>query len=181
MNSPDHISESLETIFWVRILQSLIRIQDGKKRIRDKYPGSATLAPGRQTPESWKVCAGGHCCRSSSLLMRSRIRICIKMNKSDPNLIKVMWIRSTAYRSATLQEDPEYWERMDKFLFKLRQSHLKYKCCRSCLVPVFRIRIHFFRIRIQRLRLETTTDPDTDPDPIRIQGFNDQKLKKNDS
>jgi hypothetical protein len=40
----------------------------------------------------------------------------------------------------------------------------------------FRIRIHFFRIRIQRLRLETNTDPD--PDPIRIQGFNDQKLKK---
>ncbi len=38
---------------------------------------------------------------------------------------------------------------------------------------MFRIRIHFFRIRIQRLRLET------DPDPIRIQGFNDQKLKKN--
>jgi hypothetical protein len=39
-------------------------------------------------------------------------------------------------------------------------------------VAVFRIRIHFFRIRIQRLRLETNTDP------IRIQGFNDQKLKK---
>jgi hypothetical protein len=39
---------------------------------------------------------------------------------------------------------------------------------------VFRIRIHFFRIRIQRLRLETNTDPD----PIRIQGFNDQKLRK---
>jgi hypothetical protein len=37
---------------------------------------------------------------------------------------------------------------------------------------VFRIRIHFFRIR--RLSLETNTDPD----PIRIQGFNDQKLKK---
>ncbi len=35
------------------------------------------------------------------------------------------------------------------------------------------------RIRIQRLRLETNTDPDTDPDPIRIQGFNDQKFKKN--
>jgi hypothetical protein len=31
------------------------------------------------------------------------------------------------------------------------------------------------RIRIQRLRLETNPDPD----PIRIQGFNDQKLKKN--
>jgi hypothetical protein len=43
-------------------------------------------------------------------------------------------------------------------------------------VPRFRIRIHFFRIRIQRLRLETNTDPD--PDPIRIQGFNDQNLKK---
>ncbi len=42
---------------------------------------------------------------------------------------------------------------------------------------VFRIRINFLRIRIriQRLRLETNTDPD----PIRIQGFNDQKLKKN--
>jgi hypothetical protein len=40
--------------------------------------------------------------------------------------------------------------------------------------PGFRMRIHFFRIR--RLRLETNPDPD--PDPIRIQGFNDQKLKK---
>ncbi len=42
-----------------------------------------------------------------------------------------------------------------------------------------RIRIHFFRIRIQRLRLETNMNTDTDPDPIRIQGFNDQKLKQN--
>ncbi len=41
----------------------------------------------------------------------------------------------------------------------------------------FRIRIHLIRIRIQRLRLETNPDPDLDP--IRIQGFNDQKLKKN--
>jgi hypothetical protein len=40
----------------------------------------------------------------------------------------------------------------------------------------FRIRIHFLRIRIQRIRMEANTDPD--PDPIRIQGFNDQKLKK---
>ncbi len=50
---------------------------------------------------------------------------------------------------------------------------------------VFRIRIHFLQIRIQRLRLDTNTDPytdpDTDPDPIWIQGFNDQKLKKNNS
>jgi hypothetical protein len=39
----------------------------------------------------------------------------------------------------------------------------------------------FFRIRIQSLMLEANTDPDPnlDPDPIRIQGFNDQKLKKN--
>jgi hypothetical protein len=52
-------------------------------------------------------------------------------------------------------------------------------------VTVFRIRIHFLRIRIriQRIRMEANTDsdPDTDPDPIRIQGFNDQKLKKNNS
>jgi hypothetical protein len=43
------------------------------------------------------------------------------------------------------------------------------------LAAGFRIRIHLIRIRIQRLRLETNPDPD----PIRIQGFNDQKLKKN--
>jgi hypothetical protein len=50
-------------------------------------------------------------------------------------------------------------------------------------IAVLWIRIHFFRIRIQSLMLETNTDPDPnpdpDPDPIRIQGFNDQKLKKN--
>jgi hypothetical protein len=38
--------------------------------------------------------------------------------------------------------------------------------------PGLRIRIHFIRIRIQHFRLNI------DPDPIRIQGFNDQKLKK---
>ncbi len=49
------------------------------------------------------------------------------------------------------------------------------------------IRIHFLRIRIriQSLMLEANTDPDPNPDPdpdpnpIRIQGLNDQKLKKN--
>ncbi len=47
------------------------------------------------------------------------------------------------------------------------------------------IRIHFLRIRIriQNLMLEANTDPDLNPDPdpnpIRIQGLNDQKLKKN--
>jgi hypothetical protein len=53
MNNPDHISESLETIFWAKILKFFytdpgygmekIRIRDGKIRIRDKHPGSAAL------------------------------------------------------------------------------------------------------------------------------------------
>ncbi len=66
MNNPDHISESLETIFWVKILlffdedpgsgmEKKIRFRDpGRKNsdqiwkkfesgIRDKHPGSATL------------------------------------------------------------------------------------------------------------------------------------------
>jgi len=40
--------------------------------------------------------------------------------------------------------------------------------------PGLRIRIHFIRIRIQHFRLNT----DPDPDWVRIQGFNNQKLKK---
>ena len=62
------------------------------------------------------------------------------------------------------------FKRLMQYIF---ESILQFK-------SVFRIRIHFFRIRIriQRLRLENNTDPDTDPDPIRIQGFNDQILKK---
>jgi hypothetical protein len=48
INSPDYISESLETIFWVKHLNSLMRIRDpGWKKIgsviRDKHPESATL------------------------------------------------------------------------------------------------------------------------------------------
>ncbi len=39
--------------------------------------------------------------------------------------------------------------------------------------PGLRIRINFIRIRIQHFRMNTNPDPD----PIRIQGFNDQKLK----
>jgi hypothetical protein len=53
MNNPDHISESLETIFWVKILKFFdadpeAGIRDGKKsdpesgmertRIRDRHP-----------------------------------------------------------------------------------------------------------------------------------------------
>jgi hypothetical protein len=47
-NNSDHISESLETIFWVKIPYLNTGIQDGKIRIRDpgwknSDPGSATL------------------------------------------------------------------------------------------------------------------------------------------
>ncbi len=46
-NNPDHISENLETMFWVKILKFFWRIRDQgsgmeKILIRDKYPGSAT-------------------------------------------------------------------------------------------------------------------------------------------
>jgi hypothetical protein len=53
MNNPDHISESLETIFWLKILKFFMGITDlgwkksgsGMEKIRiwDKHPGSATL------------------------------------------------------------------------------------------------------------------------------------------
>jgi hypothetical protein len=48
MNNPDHISESLETISWVTILNFFdvnpgSRIRDGKILIRYKHPGCATL------------------------------------------------------------------------------------------------------------------------------------------
>jgi hypothetical protein len=50
MNNPDHISESLETIYASKYLNSLMRIRDpGWKEfgsgILDKHPGSATLLP----------------------------------------------------------------------------------------------------------------------------------------
>jgi hypothetical protein len=38
MNNPDHISESLETIFWVKILEFFDAVRDGKIRIRDGDP-----------------------------------------------------------------------------------------------------------------------------------------------
>jgi hypothetical protein len=47
-NNPDHISERLETIFWVKIIKFLMRMRDPRWKkfgsgIRDKHPGSATL------------------------------------------------------------------------------------------------------------------------------------------
>jgi hypothetical protein len=45
MNNPDHISESLETIFWDKIFK-FFDADPGSKlektRIREKHPGSAT-------------------------------------------------------------------------------------------------------------------------------------------
>jgi hypothetical protein len=50
MNNPDHISESLETIFWVK-LQKFFDADKGagmeKIRILDKHLGSATLVKGK--------------------------------------------------------------------------------------------------------------------------------------
>jgi hypothetical protein len=46
MNNPDHISESLETIFLVKMLKFFYADPGWKKfgsGIRDKHPGSATL------------------------------------------------------------------------------------------------------------------------------------------
>jgi hypothetical protein len=50
MNIPDYISESFETIFWLKCLNSLMRIRESGSgmekfgsKIRDRCPGSATL------------------------------------------------------------------------------------------------------------------------------------------
>ena len=61
-------------------------------------------------------------------------------------------------------------------MFGIQYGTVAVKCLINVFRSVFRIRIHFLRIRIQRIRMEANTD--TDPDPIRIQGFNDQTLKK---
>ncbi len=49
MNSTDHISESLETILWVKILlNSLMRIRDGKNSVpgrKDWDPGCLSRNP----------------------------------------------------------------------------------------------------------------------------------------
>jgi hypothetical protein len=46
---PEHISKSLETIYWVKILKFFDANPGWKKfgsRIRDKHPGSTTLIKG---------------------------------------------------------------------------------------------------------------------------------------
>jgi hypothetical protein len=58
-----------------------------------------------------------------------------------------------------------------------RQNDVRGKGCLVWLKSGLWIRINFLRIRIRIQSLMLEANPD--PDPIRIQGFNDQKLKKN--
>jgi hypothetical protein len=62
MNNPDHIYELRNNFFGLKYLNSLMRIRDGKIRIRypgwkkfgsrDKHPGSATLVVSLQNAYS---------------------------------------------------------------------------------------------------------------------------------
>jgi hypothetical protein len=79
MNILDHISKSLETIFWVKILKFFDTcgfgsgnlfdprsgIRDGKIRIWDKHPGSATLVIGGCTLQTDKQLKGPKLCTVS--------------------------------------------------------------------------------------------------------------------
>ncbi len=82
MNIPDDFSESLETVFWVKntwilwcgsrsgsgtlsVVYPASGIRDGKNRIRDKHPGSATLrcwnyfaSENNGSPDPWRWIAG---------------------------------------------------------------------------------------------------------------------------
>jgi hypothetical protein len=49
MNNPNHIFESLETVFWVKILKFLMRIRDGKK----SDPGWKKFGSGMFIPQHW--------------------------------------------------------------------------------------------------------------------------------
>jgi hypothetical protein len=47
MNNQDHISESLETLLWVKILKFLMRIRDGK----NSDPGWEKIGSGINIPD----------------------------------------------------------------------------------------------------------------------------------
>ncbi len=51
MNNPDHISESLETIFWVKYLNFLMRIQDPEWKKFGSYPGWEKFGSGINIPD----------------------------------------------------------------------------------------------------------------------------------
>jgi hypothetical protein len=57
MNNPDHISESLETIFWVKKILKFFEADQGWKKYgsgnQDKHPGSATLLENIQIAVLW--------------------------------------------------------------------------------------------------------------------------------
>jgi hypothetical protein len=67
MNIPDHISESLETIFGLKILKIFLCgsgiflswIRDGKIRILDKHPGSSTQMKIHSTGSSDRILVSG--------------------------------------------------------------------------------------------------------------------------
>ncbi len=61
MNNPDHIFESLETIFWVKILKFFdadLGSRMEKIRIQDKHPGFATLDFNLLVPVCHHYCIG---------------------------------------------------------------------------------------------------------------------------
>jgi hypothetical protein len=51
MNNPDKISDSLKTVFWVKIIRLLMRIRDGK----NSYPGFGMGKIGSEIrdPQHW--------------------------------------------------------------------------------------------------------------------------------
>jgi hypothetical protein len=53
MNNPDHISESLETIFGLKILNSLMQFWDGKSRIRDGKHSDPGSGINISDPQHW--------------------------------------------------------------------------------------------------------------------------------
>jgi hypothetical protein len=95
MNNLDHVSESLEAIFWVKILKFFdadpgwkkIRIRDGKVRIRDKHPGSVTLAERRIFPLIQRIGCG---ILPRSFTSRTRI----------PSLRTMYWYQQSALLAA---------------------------------------------------------------------------------
>jgi hypothetical protein len=51
MNNPDHISESLETLFWVKILQFFDAIQDRDRKKLGSGIGWKKLGSGINVPD----------------------------------------------------------------------------------------------------------------------------------
>ncbi len=119
------------------------------------------------------------------LLKKTRVGV---VNKIGEHRVGV--VRDPEEKVDTLLREVEGWKKMRVRSLAWanmpeRMKPLSEEGEKAVLDPGFRIRIHFLRIRIriQWIRMEANTDPNTDPDPdpIRIQGFNDQKLKKNNS